>query len=862
MRQTISMQQSQTNAEKSKGSLRLWILLLCTVLFAILDLVIYSGSLAAGPLLDEQYFIGRLAQDSSQAQSLIAFCLTFKGFVHGDTCGPLAGLLHLTLFKSLSTLRFFGLFFHWLNALLVVLIVSHGNETRQKDVFSLVCGLIFLLYPLAAETVFYMGSPGYFIGTACFLISFLCFLEARRKISAALLGVASLYFALAILLDRSIWISSFVFLTYELMQIFFKHQEKMLASSPLNSVSNIDQEDDAVDRLLELESQRVEGKVDTELTQPENRAKQENESSAVHPLFDGLLPVLPFVIIGCVIPLGALPSTGNETFSKELTVNWQDWLKAFQVLFLPVNWNHFTGTSRYYTFLSCVYAVPLLSLVPVLLRHKHLRINFGWLLIWILVTLVPHLHAYTHSSTFGGVRWFYHCLAPLSVVLGLAFVSPYLLVREFLPQKRFLKVLASLASGVLLIVYLFYISGLSFKDVHNYRSGSRQTRVFQDSIKNLAEREKTDYVLVRNVPDIVSIHPTVSLFALSVYDGKTATMKAPDVSGGKLKKLLNYNLEKYKAITCHFEPDYKGIVSCDMMKTSYENSLKGIFFLEALTPPLKYWRTATYDQPSNEFTLFSNNEFRPTVSFQTSTISNVNTDYIYIDARITAPKSSLGQAIDMGYTTSWCNDLEPRDRYMKLKAIMNDDQFHRYYFPTDSTGWLSNGYIKQLTFSFPAAAKVTIKDLGTTRAPDLKPELEIESANNSAQIPEFTDPYCHKYSPMNELGLSYLDSKNSAIKLKFDASKIKDAKKVGLEYTLCQPGKHFNPHFVDVYDPLSTGKKMIDATSGSIEFSLQDIEKPGFYALRLFAENSSGQTIGLASDTVYCLSQVQKGAKK
>lgn len=853
------MQHKETVKKKFKWSLRVWLLLVSAILFAILSLVIYSGSMAAGPLLDEQYFIGRLAQDRSQADSLLSYCLTFKGLVHGDTAGPLAGLLHATMCKSLGTMRFFGILIHWINALLVSAIICHGNETREKNVFSFVCGLIFLVYPLATETVFYLGGPGYGLGTLCFLSAFFLFLEARRKLSPVLIGLSSVFFIIALMFDRSIWISSFVFLTYELMQMMFKHQQKLHSAnqSETGSKSSFDQEEDAVDKLLELESARAQGKVDAAVPKRES----EEQSDVAHPLFDGLLPALPYVIIGCIIPLGALPSTGTETFSKEVTVNWQDWLKAFQVLFLPVNWNHFTGTSRYYTFLGCVCALPLLSLIAVVANHKHLRMNFAWLILWILVTLVPHLHAYTHSVAFGGVRWFYHCLAPLSAVLGLAFVSPYILARELLPQKRFVKVLATLVCGGLLLVYVFYICGLSFKDVHIYRSGSRQIKVFQESLKNLAEREKADYVLIRNLPDIVSIHPTVSLFNLSVFDGKTAQMRAPDVSGGKLKKLLNDNLEKYKAISCHFEPDYKGIVSCDMMKTSFENTFRQAFFLEALTPPLKYWRTGNYDPVSNEFTLFSNNEFRPTVSFQSNCISNVNNDYVYIDARITAPQSSMGQPVDMNYTTTWCNDLETRDRYMKQRAFINDDQFHRYYFPTDTTGWLTNGYIKQLTFSFPAAAKVTIKDLGTTRAPDQKPDLNIEFACDASQIPEYIDPFCRKFAPMPELGLCYIDGQN-AIKLAFDASKIKGAKKVGLEYTLCPPGKHFNPHQVDGYAPLATGKKIQDSTSGSIEFSIKDIVKPGFYALRLFAENGSGETVGLASDTVYCLAHFQKGAKK
>jgi len=854
------MSQTETIKHKYYLSLRVWLLLVSTVLFAILNIIVYSGSMAAGPLLDEQFFIGRLLQDSSQAQSLIAFCLSFKGFVYGDTSGPLAGLLHVTLLKSLGTLRFFSLLMHWLNAVLVVAVVSHGGITREKTIFSLICGLIFLLYPLTAETVFYMGGPSYSFSTACFLAAFLFFLESRRKLSIALLGIASLFYTLAILFDRSSWITSFVFLTYELMQMIFKHAKNAQAQNLNHSDTQIEQiqEEDAVDRLLEMESARAEGKAESTRVD----SKSVEEKSETNPLFDGLLPILPFVIIGCIVPLGALPSTGNETLSREVTVNWQDWLKAFQVLFLPVNWNHFTGTSRYYTFLSCLYAFPFLCLVGVVARHKHLRINFGWLVLWILVTLVPHLHAYTHSVTFAGVRWFYHCLVPLSVVLSLAFVSPFILVRELLPQKRFLKVLAFLASAVLLLIYIIYIFGLSFKDMHNYRSGARQTKVFQESIKNLAEREKADYVLVRNVPDIVSIHPTVSQFSLSMYDGKTAQMKAPEVSGGKLKQLLNLDLNKYKAITCHFEPDYKGIVSCDMMKTSPENTVRRIFFLEALTPPLNYWKTATYDNDSGEFTLFSNNEFRPTVSFQNYVFSNVNTDFIYIDARITAPKSSEGQAVDMGYTTSWCNDLETRDRYMKVKAFMNDDQFHRYYFPTDTTGWLSNGYIKQYTFSFPAASKVTIKDLGTTSVSDQKPDLAIESANSKSAIPEYCEPFCRNYEPMREFGLGYIDQKNSSIKLKFDATKIKDAKKVALEFTLCKPGTHFNPHFVDSFDLKATGKKIVDATSGSIDFSVADLEKPGFYAMRLFAENGTGQPVGLSSDTVYCLAQFQKGAKK
>lgn len=860
---------TQNNTEQTNKRLSLsvnvWLLLACALVFALLDLMIYSGSLAAGPLLDEQYFIGRFLQEKSQAANLFNFCTGWHGFTRGDSSGPLAALGHMFFLKNIILLRFCGMFLHWVNSLLIVALVSHSGKNAARLTLSVIAGLIFLVYPLAAETVFYLASPTYSLSTCFFLASFLFFLESRERTSVPLLGLSSLLFIFSVLIDRSSWITSFVFLSYEIIQMILRHKPASADSKPFS------QEDDAVDKLLEFESARAQDKADEEKSKDTPASDSpESTESAKHPVFDGLVPVVPFVLIGCIVPLGALPTMGTETLSKDLTVNFQDWFKAAQVLFLPVNWNHHTGTSRYYTFLVALYIFPVLSLLAVLFKHKHLRFNMGWLLVWILVTLVPHLHVYTHSDSFAGCRWFYHCLVPLSLILATAFVSPYILISSW--QKNFLvKFLAFAASGIPLLLYLFYVGNISYRDILHYRSGARQTKVFQTSLKNLAERESSNFVLVRNLPDIVSVHPMVSLFNLSIFDGQTALMSAPDVSGGKLKKLLNDDKAKLKTVTTHFEPDYKALVACDMMKTPPEGRLQGALFLEALTPPASYWKTGTYDNQNNEFTFYSNNSFRPTINFQ-SNIFGISTDFIYVDAQINAPKSQENLTVDMGWITTWCKDLETRDRFMKVKAFVNDEQYHRYYFPTDSTGWSTNGYIKQLTFSFPSSAKVKIKELGCIQVADLKPQLQIKSVENNPVVPgnsdilpKYNTDYCYEYpvrhlNSLPDLGLCRLDDKE--IELEFDASNVKGAQKIGLEYTLCEAGKKFQPHEVDTYHQKLTGKKIVNDTKGSIKIGPEELAKPGFYAFRLFAENGSGQTVGVASDTIFCLSQVQKGAKK
>lgn len=847
---------SEANSENPKNvlpvSVRVWVLLACAILFAVLNLIVFAGSLSAGPLLDEQCFIGRFAQDKSQVENIFSFVSTWHGFVKGDSAGPVSAFLHLMFLKNVSFLRFCGLFVHWINAILIVLLVSHAGATAARIFLSVAAGLIFLLYPLSAETVFYLAGPSYSLSTAFFLASFLIFLESREKSSAGLLALSSLLFVISLLFDRSSWITSFVFLSYEIVQIIVKHK-------PQTDQKGSFEEEDAVDRLLELESSRSKQEQDQEV---EAKPAVKTEDTAKHPVFDGLVPVVPYVIIGCIVPLGALPTMGTDTMSRDLTVNWQDWLKAFQVLILPVNWNHHTGLSRYYTFLVCMYILPLLSLAAVLInkKHKHLRFNLSWLFVWILVTLVPHLHVYTHSEAFAGVRWFYHCLVPLSVILATAFISPYIFVSSLKNQGFMLKGLALAACGVPLTLYLFYIANLSFKDMHYYRSGARQTKIFQASLQNLAGREGSDFVLVRNLPDILSIHPMVSLFNMAVFDGQSALLSAPDVSGGKLKKLLLDDRSKIKTVTTHFEPDYKALVVCDMMKTEPSTPIKGALFLEALTPPASYWKTGTYDYQTNEFTFYSNNEFRPTVNFQ-SNLFGISTDFVYIDAQISAPKTTSDLTVDMGWITTWCKDLEPRDRFMKVKALVNDDKYHRYYFPTDSTGWTTNGYMKQLTFSFPSSSKVKVKEFGCTQAADLKPQLEIAAKQSTDNLPYSTE-YCYLFSSRPELGLCMLNEKNSEVHLDFDASNIKNVQKVGLEYTLCRPGKKFQPHRVDTYFDQATGKKIVEGAKGKIMLSTKDLAKPGFYALRLFAQDNSEQPLGFASDTIYCLSEGQKGARK
>lgn len=817
----------------------------------VLLLLIYARTLSAPPLLDEAWILTWLKESGSSKDLLSVPPLQWQGPIYSDTwsyisSGILTAVAGLTGYSG-APIRIFNLLIHFINVLLVFMVLRKALVPAKLlplgdsvHWLSIIIALIFAVYPLTCEAVFWLGGLAYSMGLAFLLGAFYLYLRAREKKSWVLIGTGCLLYLLSLFCDSSLWAASFALVSLELAKDFLGEKRPGKNKISPEKIDAVEDMEDAVEKLLSAEKDGQAASCET--------GKKTEES-----VFDTLLPVLPFLALGALIPIGSLPTYGTETLAKELVIQPADWISAARSFWFPVNQSINEGYNKLYSQFYIIYGIGLAAVPVALWRSRAYRQNTAFLLIWLLMATVPHLHQAISNDTMVGARWFYHAALPISGLVTLFFFASAYAAESFEKGKSpYARMPVCTVSLGLALAMTFVHFSLSSKQLKAFLSATNVTQKLTQSVFNVCSKARQDFVIVRNVPFYSTISGLASPFNLVLMDSSVQLIRAPKLVGGKIKDLLKEG--KLKDQTMHWEHDLLSIIPVDfaVAGTVDKPFMDAAEINQRLIPPLQYWKTAKYDAEAKLFEVVSNWNAGPVLNVSANGFDPLGPDFVYLDAQIDTPRNDAAAEVELSWLTTWGKELERRDRLTQTRAITNDGKFHRYYFPVRSAAWSTNGVIQQLSFGFPKAASVKVREIGTIDAPDRMPAFKLSETDQVVSTgTKSILAGCLDYPANSEYGLAVFAGADRTLKFSYDASSVSGAVKATCEVS--RPNLFFeNPNGYK----LSKNKLKVlhlENPKGEMSVKAADLKEPGIYSFRVFAVDGKGNPLANASDEIICL---------
>ncbi|MBX9667990.1 MAG: hypothetical protein K2X93_10245 [Candidatus Obscuribacterales bacterium] len=860
------------------------VLILCILIG--LALAMYVGTLEALPLLDEHYIIEFLKAHASSTMDFLTSMIDWPGPESFDTWGILTSgcvsLLSATSTQSFFPIRLFSLLVHIANAFVFFIVGSKvleppDNTTRAWSTWvGAAASILFLTYPLAPETVSWLGGLAYELGCFFFLVSIYLYIKGKAERNWTTLGVAWIAFLFAILADNSLWSSGFVIVALELARSFIgagpPDESKMSKVPDAKEVF-----EDAVDRLMEetISSHREHSDAsqdsapDTTDSIEKNSdsnaesAKKKEEDDSPAALFDTLVPALPFIVLGVLLSIRALPQAGNQQLPGTMIAGFADWGRAFKHLFLPINQSITEGYARHYAFLYILYAVPAVVAVLALVRNRLFRQNVAFLLAWLIMILVPHLHQVVVDSTLSGSRFAYESLLPVSGLIALLFFSPVYAIAAPVGVKPFAWARLIPVRIIVTVVAIAFVAillpGNMSRTIHQnayYKRGAKWLDTIASSARNIEKKARSSFCLIRDVPAAVSVIPKISPFSVIIYDGEKRTPRAIKVPGGPLKDALRLAKEPYRDISVHWSREHNSLIKVDLgLGAPAITRLTALDVRNRLRPGMEFLKTVQFDNTNNCLILDSNADTGPVINFEVFGISPVGDDFVYVDAKINTPQDDDNAHMELYWLTVWEKEFSNKDRFTRCRVIVNDGQFHRYYLPVRSTAWSTNGPLTHLTMGFPASAKVVLKEAGTISPPERIAKLTYQSTETESDSTVINGTsfgsLCHDYPNLKDLGLVSMERKQEDLKFGYDTSMVEGA--TGCVVEIAQCDKFFdNPNGDELSKNLLKTVK-VAGTKGSFKLTRADFKTDGIYAIRVFANDKDGKLLSNASDEFNCL---------
>ncbi len=849
-----------------------------------LALVLYTGTLQALPLLDEHYIIDFLKANASSTMDFLTSMIDWPGPESFDTWGVLTSscvsLLSPMSNQSLWPMRLFALIVHVANAFAFFIVAKNAleppdNTTRAWSTWvAAAASILFVTYPLVPETVSWLGGLAYELGCFFFLVSIYLYIKGKRERNWTTLGVAWIAFLFAIMADNSLWSSGFIIVALELGKSFIGAGPP--DESKMSKVPSADEVfEDAVDRLLEesksLHPDAVNQSAadttgdtakDNETQEPETvRKKQDDDSPAA--LFDTLVPALPFIVLGVILSIRALPQSGNQPLPGTMVAGFADWGRTLKHLFLPINEGITNGYARHYAYLYILYAVPAVVAVLALVRNRLFRQNVAFLVAWLIMILVPHLHQALADSTLNGSRFAYEALLPVSGLIALLFFSPGYAIAAPIGVKPFawarmvpVRIIVTVISVALLALLLPGNMMRTSQQNAYYKRGGKWLDTIASSARNIEKKARSTFCLIRDVPQAVSVLPKISPFNVIIYDGENKITRAIKVPGGPLKDALRLAREPYRDVTVHWSREHNSLIKVDLgLGAPAITRLTAQDVRNRLRPGMEFLKTVQFDKSTNCLILDSNADTGPVINFEVFGMSPVGDDFVYVDAKIDTPQDDENAHMELYWLTVWEKEFSNKDRFTRCRVIVNDGQFHRYYLPVRSTAWSTNGPLTHLTMGFPASAKVILKEVGTNSPPERIARLTYESTESEPGSTGSRDDsfgsLCHNYPNLKELGLLSMERKKEEIKFGYDTTMVPEA--VGATVEIAQSDKFFENPNGDELSRNSLKTVKLDRTKGSFKLTRADFKTDGIYAIRIFASDKDGKLLSNASDEFNCL---------
>lgn len=97
----------------------------------------------------------------------------------------------------------------------------------------------------------------------------------------------------------------------------------------------------------------------------------------------------------------------------------------------------------------------------------------------------------------------------------------------------------ALASVLLVVLTLLFLIPLTHTQISSYKSQGKLWAKLSQSIELLGAKEKSAYLIVRNLPQTISIAPIISPFEPILVDTAEKLPRSQNISAGALKDCLS-----------------------------------------------------------------------------------------------------------------------------------------------------------------------------------------------------------------------------------------------------------------------------------------------------------------------------------
>jgi hypothetical protein len=324
------------------------------------------------------------------------------------------------------------------------------------------------------------------------------------------------------------------------------------------------------------------------------------------------------------------------------------------------------------------------------------------------------------TNLFYGSHFLYAVSAFYSLFIALSFFSFSFLSKEHAKLTR-----------ILSLVFVLLFVGFEVKHLyHNnvaYRSKGKLLRKIQANIKAEAEKNNMTSVIVQNIPQGLSIYPSYQSQQAQYFDSTTGLMQASSIPVFVLKQMARD--EQYSSRLYRWDDNFSMLMKWETnpRKSAFGNDLTAAGFVERLDPPLTYLKDLVLDQSTNLLMIDGPAEHCPALSLNGFNFSPVDGDLFWVDCMIQAPENCEHKKLDLYWLNAMQHSYDPKYHHSSAEAIINDQQFHRYYLPLTALTWTAEGQIMLVTLGFPTGAKVAVKNAGVICADEFFPHLSIKT---------------------------------------------------------------------------------------------------------------------------------------
>jgi hypothetical protein len=527
-----------------------------------------------------------------------------------------------------------------------------------------------------------------------------------------------------------------------------------------------------------------------------------------------------------------------------------------QAMILPVNRNIDEKYNKVLRLLYLFLPLPVLLFLAAALTNARFRV-LGVATIVAVIACVLGTSASVNGQSFYGVRWLYPILPTVCLLWAMLCLSP-LFVETGNRQTNSSETAEKVIKIGLCVIFVFSLSIFffqrTFRQNLSYKSNGKLWAVIKESITIAGQKQTSPFIIVRNLPQSLSVAPILSPFSPQLIDTQSGLPRTVSLSAGRLKEALKSG--KYVGVTLHYEKQFSGFVATALALADkpFGPELNAQQIADRLSPPLTYYNGAIkWDEKKENLLLESHTRVGPALLMECYGLSPIQGDFLYVEAKIDVPQAARTNAtanLELHWLTNWQGDWEARDRKVLTSGPVSDGQYHRYYFPLRTLAWTTSGLPTNLMLGFPGGATVALKSMGLCQEPVPLPDISVTAVHKQDTNKNYFSHYCFDYPDIDELGLCAVYGHDNGLDINYDVSKIPGAKEAVIEIvSLSEAFRNENSS-----EPLA-GSLLIagNPIKGNIKVPSEQLGAGGLFSVRVFAAGDQHKSIGHTSDSLKCL---------